>query len=118
MTKAKMFREKENQATLLEILEILNQRFNTDFTDADQYFFQQIEEELFQNQSLSQKAKNNSLQNFKSSFDEIFLSKLIERMEDNQELFTKIIDNPELGEVVKNWMLKKIYERFKQACSK
>jgi type I restriction enzyme R subunit len=50
-----MPKDKENQAKLSEIIDILNKRFNTDFTDADKYFFSQIEEELIQNESLSQR---------------------------------------------------------------
>jgi type I restriction enzyme R subunit len=111
-TEAGIPREKETQAKLSEIIDILNKRFNTDFTDADKYFFSQIEEELVQNVSLSQQAKSNSIQNFKYGFDDIFLATLIERMEDNQDIFTKIIDDPEFGDAVKAWMLKKVYDRL------
>lgn len=112
IAEAGMPRDKENQAKLSEIIDILNKRFNADFTDADKYFFSQIEEELIQNESLSQQAKSNSIQNFKYGFDDVFLNTLIERMEDNQDIFTKIIDDSEFGDVVKAWMLKKVYDRL------
>ena len=111
-TEAGMSREKETQAKLSEIIDLLNKRFNTEFTDADKYFFSQIEEELIRNESLSQQAKSNSIQNFKYGFDDIFLTTLIERMEDNQDIFTKIIDDPEFGDAVRAWMLKKVYDRL------
>lgn len=111
-TEAGMSRDKESQAKLSEIIDILNKRFNTDFTDADKYFFSQIEEELIRNESLSQQAKSNSIQNFKYGFDDVFLTTLIERMEDNQDIFTKIIDEPEFGNAVKAWMLQKVYDRL------
>jgi type I restriction enzyme, R subunit len=111
-TEAGISREKEMQAKLSEIIDILNKRFNADFTDADKYFFSQIEEELIQNESLSQQAKSNSIQNFKYGFDDIFLTTLIERMEDNQDIFTKIIDDSEFGDAVRDWMLKKVYKRL------
>ncbi len=104
--------DKETQAKLSEIIDILNKRFNTDFTEADKFFFSQIEEELIQNVSLSQQAKSNSIQNFKYGFDDIFLATLIERMDNNQDIFTKIIDDPEFGDAVKDWMLKKVYNRL------
>lgn len=110
-------REKESQTKLSEVIDILNRRFNTDFTDADKYFFSQIEEELVQNESLSQQARSNSIQNFKYGFDDVFLTALIERMEDNQDIFTKIIDDSEFGETVKSWMLKKVYDRLTQETS-
>ena len=104
--------DKETQAKLSEIIDILNKRFNTDFTEADKFFFSQIEEELIQNVSLSQQAKSNSIQNFKYGFDDVFLATLIERMDNNQDIFTKIIDDPEFGDAVKDWMLKKVYNRL------
>lgn len=116
-TESGMPREKETQAKLSEIIDILNKRFNTDFTDADKFFFSQIEEELVQNESLSQQAESNSIQNFKYGFEDIFLATLIERMEDNQDIFTKIIDDSEFGDAVQNWMLKKVYDRLTQKTS-
>nr|AFM92598.1 type III restriction protein res subunit [Acaryochloris sp. HICR111A] len=113
-TESGMPGEKATQAKLSEIIYILNKRFNTDFTDADKYFFSQIEEELVQNESLSKQAKSNSIQNFKYGFEDIFLTTLIERMEDNQDIFTKIIDDSEFGDAVKNWMLEKVYDRLTQ----
>lgn len=67
-TKSGIPKEKETQAKLSEIIHVPNKRFNTDFTDADKYFFSQIEEELIQNEALSQQAKSNSIQNFKYGF--------------------------------------------------
>ena len=68
-------KEKDFQAKLSEIIEILNKRFGTEFTEADRYFFSQIEEELVQDEMLSQQARNNSMDNFQYGFDEAFLMK-------------------------------------------
>jgi len=114
LTEAGIPREKEEQAKLSEIIDILNRRFSTDFTEADKYFFNQIEEALVQDQALSQQAKSNSIQNFKYGFEDTFLTKLIERMDLNQDIFTKIIDDKEFGEVVRDWMLRKVYNRLTQ----
>ena len=61
---------------------------------------------------LQMQAQSNTIDNFKYGFDEAFLAKLIERMEDNQGIFEKILDDKEFGEVVRKWMLKKVYERL------
>jgi type I restriction enzyme, R subunit len=65
-------KEKEELARLSEIIEILNDKFGTDFTDADKYFFTQIEEELVADEKLSEQAKNNSIGNFKFGFEDMF----------------------------------------------
>nr|WP_196528309.1 hypothetical protein [Nostoc commune] len=43
ITEAGIPRDKEEQAKLSEIIDILNKKFRTDFTEADKYFFSQIE---------------------------------------------------------------------------
>ncbi|MDJ0772242.1 MAG: type I restriction endonuclease [Mastigocoleus sp. MO_167.B18] len=112
-TEAGIPREKEEKAKLSEIVDILNRKFATDFTEADKYFFSQIEQSLVEDKQLEQQAKNNSIQNFKYGFEEIFLDKLIERMDLNQDIFTKIIDDKEFGDAVREWVLTRVYNRFK-----
>ena len=112
ITEAGIKRAKEEKAHLSEIIEILNERFGTDFNNADKLFFEQIEEELIGDEKLQMQAKSNTIENFKYGFDEAFLAKLIERMEDNKEIFEKILDDKEFGDVVRKWMLNKVYERM------
>lgn len=112
LTEAGIQREKEEKAALSEIIDLLNERFGTDFNNADRLFFDQIEEELISDEKLQMQARNNTKDNFKYGFDEAFLSKLIERMEDNQGIFEKILDDKEFGEVVRKWMLDKVYGRL------
>lgn len=53
---------------------------------------------------------------FKSlfGFEDRFLDKLIERMDNNQDIFTKIMDDKPFGDVVKQWMLLKVYNRLNE----
>lgn len=112
ITEAGIQRTKEEKASLSEIIELLNERFGTDFGNADKLFFEQIEEELIKDEKLQMQARSNTIDNFKYGFDEAFLAKLIERMEDNQGIFEKILDDKEFGDVVKKWMLTKVYEKL------
>lgn len=84
VTEAGIQRVKEEKAALSEIIHILNDRFGTEFNNADKLFFDQIEEELVTDEKLQMQAQSNSMDNFKYGFDEAFLAKLIERMEENQ----------------------------------
>ncbi|MGJ8743823.1 type I restriction endonuclease subunit R [Polaribacter sp.] len=103
---------KEEKEALSEIINVLNNRFGTEFNDADKLFFDQIEAELVADEKLSEQAKNNSLSNFKFGFDDAFMDKLIGRMEQNQDIFSKMMDDKDFGGIVKNYMLKKVYERL------
>src|SRR3989344_2990447 len=104
--------EKEEYAKLSEIIKILNERFGTDFTEADKLFFDQIEEELVADEKLSKQAKTNSVENFKYGFQDVFINKVIDRMEQNQDIFKKIMDDKDFAETVKDWMLDKVYKRL------
>lgn len=103
---------KEEEANLSEIIDVLNKKFHTEFNTADKLFFDQIEEELVVHAGLKEQAQNNPMENFKFGFEELFLDKLIARMEQNQDIFTKMMDDKEFGDVVKGYMLKKVYDRL------
>ena len=91
---------------------MLNKRFSTEFNDADKLFFDQIEAELVADTKLAQQARSNTIENFKFGFDDIFMDKLISRMEQNQDIFSKMMDDQEFGGLVRNYMLKKVYGRL------
>ena len=103
---------KEEKEALSEIINVLNNRFGTEFNEADKLFFDQIEAELVADDKLSKQAKNNSISNFKFGFDDVFMDKLIGRMDQNQDIFSRMMDDNDFGVLVKNYMLKKVYERL------
>ncbi|MNK04811.1 Type I restriction enzyme [compost metagenome] len=107
--------KKDEKAALSEIIDVLNKRFSTEFNDADRLFFDAIEEELYADDKLRQQAQANSIENFKFGFDDIYMDKAISRMEQNQDIFSKMMDDKEFGSLVRDYMLKKVYERFNQA---
>ena len=90
LTEAGIKRGKEEKAALSEIVDVLNDRFGTEFEEADRLFFEQIETELMQDAKLQTQARVNKLDTFKYAFEEIFIDKLIDRMDQNQEIFEKI----------------------------
>jgi type I restriction enzyme R subunit len=102
----------DEEANLSEIINVLNKKFHTEFNTADKLFFDQIEEELAVHTGLKEQAQSNPIENFKFGFEELFLDKLIARMEQNQDIFTKMMNDKEFGDVVKGYMLKKVYDRL------
>lgn len=105
---------KEEKEALSEIVNVLNKRFGTEFTEADKLFFDQIEEELVADDKLMEQAQSNTLDNFKFGFEEALMDKLIGRMEQNQDIFSKMMDDKEFGSIVRNYMIKKVYKRFNE----
>ncbi|MGB2924415.1 MAG: type I restriction endonuclease [Limnothrix sp.] len=114
VTEAGMKRPKEEKATLSEIIDKLNDRFGTEFEEADRLFFEQIEAELVQDEALKTQAQANKLDTFKFAFEETFIDKLIERMEQNQDIFEKILGDQSFGGLVKEIMMKSVYQRLNE----
>ncbi|MGB7070532.1 MAG: type I restriction endonuclease [Pyrinomonadaceae bacterium] len=112
-TEAGIKRVEEERARLSDIITVLNEKFGTEFNEADKLFFDQIEEELFLDEELKKRALNNPIENFKYAFDEVFINKLIERMDSNAEIFEKVMADSEFSADVKEWLTKRIYKRFK-----
>ena len=112
VSEAGIKRAKEEKAALSEIIDILNEQFGTEFEEADRLFFEQIETELLQDEKLQIQAKVNKMDTFKYAFDDVFFKKLIERMDQNQDIFDKILENKIFGNLVKKLMMQKVYTKF------
>lgn len=111
-TEAGIGRPKEEKDKLSNIINVLNDKYGTEFTDADRLYFEQIEQALYQNEELKLRAQSNPIENFKYAFEEVFIQTLIDRMKDNEEIFDKIMENNDFKNDVKDMLTKKIYERF------
>ena len=110
ISEAGLKRAKDEEAPLSEIINVLNDRFGTEFEEADKLFFDQIEAELMDDETLQTQARANKIDTFKFAFDDKFIDKLIGRMDQNQEIFEKILDDKMFGNLVKELMMKIILE--------
>ncbi len=113
-TEAGISRSKEEYDKLSNIITMLNDKFGTEFTEADRLYFEQIEQALFENEELKLRAQSNPIENFKYAFEDVFIQTLIDRMKDNEEIFDKIMGNSEFKTDVKEWLTRKIYQRFNE----
>lgn len=113
-TEAGLKRPKDEEAVLSEIVNVLNDRFGTEFEEADKLFFDQIETELMEDETLQTQARVNQLDTFKFAFEDKFIDKMIGRMDQNQEIFEKILEDKLFGDLVKELMMKKVYRRLNE----
>lgn len=113
-TEAGLKRAKDEEALLSEIINVLNDRFGTEFEEADKLFFDQIEAELMEDETLQIQAKVNKIDTFKYAFEDLFITKLIDRMDQNQEIFEKILEDKVFGNLVKELMMKKVYKKMNE----
>lgn len=111
-SEAGLKRPKDEDAYLSEIITVLNDRFGTEFEEADRLFFDQIEESLYEDKGLEAQAQANKIDTFKYAFEKKFMDNLIGRMDMNQEIFEKIIGDEFFGSLVREVIMKRLYSRF------
>jgi type I restriction enzyme R subunit len=103
---------KEEKAALSEIITVINKRFGTEFHQADKLLFDQIEEDMVSDERLASQAKSNTIENFKFGFKEVALDKFISRMDQNQDIFARMMDDQDFSGLVMDYLLKKVYNRL------
>jgi type I restriction enzyme R subunit len=103
---------REEPVPLSRLIDIINERFGDELTEADQLFFDQIAEAASRNEALQKAAEVNSLDKFQLVFKQVLESLFIERMELNEELFTDYMSKPELQELISKWLGGQVYNRM------
>ena len=99
----------DEKVRLSSILDKLNERFGTQFTETDFLSREQVKEDMLNSEDIQQKAKNNTKENFKFAFEKTFINFVIDRMGSNQEFFMKILENDEFKTVIMEDMMNEVY---------
>ena len=107
--------KEDEEIRLSELIDLLNERFGTDFTQADQFFFDQIQEEAIENEELKRAAQVNSKQDFRSVFEKTFEGLVIDRMEGNEEIFGKLMSDGEFRKLAIEHLLHKVYSELQRS---
>jgi type I restriction enzyme, R subunit len=102
------------EVELSQLIEILNERFGTEFRPADQLFLDSIGEDAATNNELRQVALANTLENFSFVYRKALEGLFIDRMEQNEEITAKYMNDPVFREVVASGLEKQTYERFRE----
>jgi type I restriction enzyme R subunit len=105
---------KDDKVELSRLIDLVNERFGTDFTQADELFFHQIREEALADEGLRQAAVANTLDNFRYVFAKALEGLFIDRMEQNEELFAKYMNDPDFKKLVSEHLLRQVYEQIRE----
>ena len=98
---------------LSTIIEALNERFGTNLNERDQLLFDQFEETWLQNPEVAAQAQNNEFENFRLVFDRMFLGTVVERMDDNEAIFKRVLDDPEFRKALMEIYAHRVYSRLR-----
>jgi len=100
---------------LSQLIDVVNERFGTDFNQADQLFFDQIVEAAMANDGLRQAAAVNPGDKFELVFKNLLETLFVERMDQNEEIFVRYMNDVPFQKIVTAWMASEAYRRLRSA---
>ena len=105
---------REQPVPLSQLIEIVNGRFGADFNEADRLFFDQIVEAALADGGLRQAAAVNPENKFELVFKNLLERLFIERMDQNQEIFVRYMNDAPFRQVVGELMASEAYRRLQR----
>lgn len=93
--------ETEDERDMLSrIIKEINERFGTNFTDADKVILNDLTKRLYRSEILKGSVQNNSKDSAKLKFDELFQNELVDMLDGHFNLYQKLDQSPELKKFV------------------
>ena len=104
---------REQPVPLSQLIDIVNGRFGTDFNQADQLFFDQIVEAAVGDDGLRRAAAVNPEDRFALVFGNLLRQLFVERMDQNEDIFVRYMNDARFRETVGDWMASEAYRRLR-----
>jgi len=108
---------KDEDVALSQIIEVLNDRFGTEFTQADQLLFDQFIQEAKQDAEVVERALANPLDNFELAMKPKVEGLMIDRMDQNQEIVNRYLNDPTFQAAAFKAIVKQIYNEIRRPSS-
>jgi type I restriction enzyme R subunit len=96
---------------LSDIIQQLNLRFGTDFTEADKLLFGAVVADEVAKTGVRDKAHANSFENFRIAAKTAIEGAMIDRMDRNADVVSKFLNEEDFKAQVVEWIAKQIYEK-------
>jgi type I restriction enzyme R subunit len=106
---------REKPVPLSRLIDVINERFGTEFTEADQLFFDQIVEAALADEGLRQAAQANPEDKFALVFERILESLFVDRMEQNEVIFARFMNDKAFQQMVASWLIGEVYKKLRGA---
>ncbi|MFK7101711.1 type I restriction endonuclease [Flavobacterium oreochromis] len=103
---------REEYTPISRIVDVLNERYGTDFTQADQYFFDQIVESAIQNDDIIQAAQSNPQDKFTLMFRNVLQQLFVERIDQNEDIFARYMDEKDFNKTITELLAKEAFKKI------
>ncbi len=96
---------------LSEIIDTLNDRFGLNLNERDRLLFEQFEETWLADPDVVARAQHNTLENFRLVFDQQFMQTIVGRMDLNEAIFKRVLDDDEFRQALMDLYARRVYQR-------
>jgi type I restriction enzyme R subunit len=103
-------KSQDEDAALSDIIETLNKRFGTEFQPGDRLFMEQTIADCKADEQVRQRAQANDYENFALSMAPTLQDQMIDRLDRNQELVSKYLNEDEFRRVIFDFITRRIYD--------
>ena len=100
---------------LSQIVETLNERFGLNLNEADQLLFDQFEQTWLSDPDVAAQAQSNTFDNFRLVLDRTFLKTVIGRMDDNEAIYQRVLDDPEFSQALMDLYATRVYQQARRS---
>ena len=104
----------DEKAPLSEIIERLNERFGTDFTEEDRLFFEQVKERALSDDDIRKIAVANPFDKFSLGIRDRLGQLMVERMGENDALVTRYLSDTEFQDVAFEVLAREIFQAVEE----
>ena len=98
---------------LSRLIDLVNERFGTDFNQADQLFFDQIVEAAVLDGGMRQAAAVNPGDKFELVFKNLLQTLFVERIDQNEDIYVRFMNDLVFQKTVTSWMAAETYRRLR-----
>jgi len=105
----------DKTAPLSEIIDVINDKFGTDWTPEDRLLFEQISGDMAGDEKLASQARANSMEQFREVFEPAVLEAFVQRKGRNERIVGDFMSNEEMRGVIIGRLLEDVYRQARKA---
>ncbi len=99
------------QSPFPKIIETVNEKYGTEWTEADRLLFNQISDDMVNNETLAEKIRANSKEQVKPVFETEAMTAFVNRHDRNEKIVGDFIQNEDLRKLIISALLDDVYKR-------
>lgn len=103
--------KEEQKSALSEIIKVVNEKYGTDWTEADRLLFEQIAGDMASNETLTEKMRANTKEQVKPVFEEEAMTAFVNRHGRNEKIVGDFMQDENLRRMIIAALLDDVYAR-------